>query len=281
MVNFGPAAVFLCQGGMLPATYSSRHADLRFRITDTDGEVKEVFIPPLSGDASIGETLQHIIEFKNRSIHLTYTGEDQRDAHFATTLRGNARQNWSMVQDALPIGHAWNFANEARAFMALISTEEDKLDFIGQIRTYKKPRSVTVETFYNAIIQHHAALDLLDGNVAGLTAQELRQVFFNGHPIEWKANFLNAKLTVTNTNNLNVKTYMLPQERASNKAERDSAKRPHSPIADDDSHISDDDYADDETCPIHVYAPTKHTWGECNLNPKNRNQRRRGDNKQW
>jgi hypothetical protein len=54
--------------------------------------------------------------------------------------------------------------------MVLISTEEDKQDFVAQIRTYHKPHSITVEKFYNAFIQHHAALDLLDGNVAGLLA---------------------------------------------------------------------------------------------------------------
>jgi len=74
------------------------------------------------------------------------------------------------------------------------------------IQKYKKPRDVTIESFYGTIESHVEACNLLPGDIPKLMEPEKYRIFFNGMPQAWHT----TKLV------LNIKLYMVNQEHTSN-----------------------------------------------------------------
>jgi hypothetical protein len=69
-----------------------------------------------------------------------------------------------------------------KEFIAAHATEQDRNELVQQLMHPVKPRSLGVQAFLHHLFELNEAVVLLPGEAAALTAQQVKQVFYDGMP---------------------------------------------------------------------------------------------------
>jgi hypothetical protein len=101
---------------------------------------------------------------------------------FPRTLSGTLTTVWN--QSCTAIGMATgptleNFDLAKKEFIAAHATEQDWNELVQQLIHPVKPRSLGVQAFLHHLFELNEAVVLLPGEAAALTAQQVKQVFFD------------------------------------------------------------------------------------------------------
>jgi hypothetical protein len=75
-----------------------------------------------------------------------------------------------------------NFDLAKKEFIAAHATEQDRNELVQQLMHPVKPRSSRVQAFLQHLFELNEAVVLLPGEAAALTAQQVKQAFYDGIP---------------------------------------------------------------------------------------------------
>ena len=79
-----------------------------------------------------------------------------------------------------------NFDQRLCEFIAAHATPEDRYDLVQQLRTAKKPRSITVQAFWYRLREINTYIVWLPGNEPPLTEPQQKQAFYDSMPPKWQ-----------------------------------------------------------------------------------------------
>lgn len=227
---------------------------------------------------------------------------------YSRTLSKPLDSIWkSVLQDVLHTGRPQNteedFEYFLKAFVAVHTSPEDRYEALQQLRLYRKPPTLMVQSFYYRIREVNEMISWMPGTEPALDDRQIRQVFHDGMPQAWKSRFADAGKSTSVSQLADLLKYFRTQERqqaikahentvkqsltkqngqssrSSHGARRDhySRKRKGSLGGKDQSKAPSTRISDDADCPIH---PGKgHKWGECRSNAYSQNKKNKGENK--
>ena len=188
----------------------------RLRYLNADETLEEALLPFCKGD-TVGETLRHgktmWDEFQAMEFH-----QDAMFTLFRKTLQESALISWATVYDAIPTGTDLDMQRFRQALLDWIAEsahESDRASLLRYLRGARKPMSMTCEKVKNSLLLLNSMVEWLPGTEAPLTADGLRQAYFDLMPQAWRNRFMELGRPLHNETLTSLRTYFANQERLS------------------------------------------------------------------
>ena len=200
------------------ATTQPTERTIRFRQGNTQHEIYMRILQSFETD----KLLPHCLEFRTQMSRTTLAEANmgpQLFAQFPRTLVGFMTTVWDLLLTEFPPADQSVDAFDImlRHFIAAHCDEEDRHDFVDQLRTVKKPRWMTIGDFRYQFLLRCSYVEWLPGNAAPLTDDEQKEYFFKGTPEAWQKDFKKSK-TIGQETLTSIVYYMKKLEREANKA---------------------------------------------------------------
>jgi hypothetical protein len=166
------------------------------KIIEDDKELSHKMEMPPCGTGSESMT-RHVHEFSSRVENLEISPENERAcfALFRCSLTADSSSSAKMGWDEACNGNAITplskklFIRLGKKWIARSAVERDRADQIPCLRTVTKGPNTTVEEFESNLLLCNQLADWLPGPTPALTADELKQTFFNAMPRSWTTKF--------------------------------------------------------------------------------------------
>ena len=132
---------------------------------------------------------------------------------FPRTISAVLRTIWDNLVMAAPneVTEA-DFTASIQEFVASHVSAEDRHDLLVQLRSARKPRDISVQTFYYRIREINDYLLWMPGDEMMLSEEQLKQAFYDAMPNTWRERFLSAGKTVHDNSFAEVVHYFRQQE---------------------------------------------------------------------
>jgi hypothetical protein len=204
------------------------------------------------------------------------------------------------------------FRTWIQLFIASNATDLDTHELLDFIRQSNKPRTMKVQAFYIRLHELNDMVEWLPGNETKLTEKQLDQAFHDAMPDVWTARYANAGRSVRMDTHAQMLHFFRTQQAYADRAdfrnrtkavdkkknrnkEFDSSprrgrnkwhsdakhrlsrqeKQEHGRPKKAEAKAASNRVDDDAACPVH--PGSKHTWGDCFLNARNKSKKE--DNK--
>ena len=264
----------------------------------TIGNAKyEIHITPLR-DLSLDTLLPHCVDLMNKIRFVVGVAAHLGPSYYRVMPRAQSSVLTSIWDQIVPADRQEtpdNFAEDIRSFIAAHSTVEDRHELLQQLRSPRKPRELTVQSFYCRLLEINELVNWLPGDEPALTADQLKQAFYDAMPPTWRDRFIQAGHSSATKTQAELLHYFRQQEKNAKRKEEEneranrrerhrnkaSVKMVNKKREEGAKHKRKMSNKDKETdnkrsrlednapCPIHPNA--NHTWGECFANAYNKN----------
>ena len=192
--------------------------------TSHDGTARSIRISRCDGTGGIAQAVTHASTF-SQLVPDNLHNEEETFTAFQSTLIDAARLNWTDTIGALPAGHGWILINTMRTWIEAFGNAQDTSTLLSDLRTYKKPRSMTVNVFVARLRTLNSYVAWMPGNRQPLDNQALRDAFFQAMPTGWRTRFLAQNMTIDNTPLTTLTQHMSTYERIANEREAENIAR--------------------------------------------------------
>ena len=210
---------------------------------------------------------------------------------FPKTLSSILKTSWMAQYDGIAEGTILTselFALTCKNFIADHVTADVQCDALEQLRSARKPRSMTVRNFRYRFDELNGILKWFPGTLPVLTADERKQYIYSAMPPTWQEKFVSAGKNFRTHTIAQIVDYFQSLEVLSNRRQEDNQKRQKKASGDNKPKDKRSAYKGkkpfvpkdkktvsidaDSTCPVHPDLP--HSWGRCFSNPANKNKKR-------
>ena len=101
------------------------------------------------------------------------------------------RVTWNAIpnNDSMEPLSLANWHDKAHNWILSKCGRDNAVSVLQQLRTWRKPRHVTVPDNYHYMTKVNNAVEFMSSTEKKLDANELKRVFFNSHPYAWKRAF--------------------------------------------------------------------------------------------
>jgi hypothetical protein len=225
----------------------------------------------------------HCDLFINKVLNTVPTVNQQGPSlfgNFPRTMSTVLQTEWQQVLLDHPVEAqtVQTFRESILHFIAVHFDPEDQHQLLQQLRRPRKPRSLSVQTYFYCYKRTNGFMNLLPGPAQELNNDEVRQAIYAAMPLKWQNEYTQIKGRVDQQTLAEVVRFFRNCEKIANQAdennrikqrrEADARKRSASSATQSNgnkraktgSHGSD-------KCPKHPNA--NHTWAQCFLNPDN------------
>jgi hypothetical protein len=177
------------------------------------------------------DLLMHCIEVRNK-INTVISTESHRGPSlhrvFPRTLSVVLRAVWDqLIVEAVPDAAevtADQFDQRLKEFIAAHATAEDRYDLVQQLRTARKPRTITVQALWYRLREINTYVDWLPGAEPPLTEPQQKQAFYDAMPSKWQERFISAGNSIAALTMAQMVRYFRQQETLAIKREQENSQ---------------------------------------------------------
>jgi hypothetical protein len=276
-----------------------------YKLTGDSGKItfkqKKATIRKFQGEC-VEELLYTIDNFRD-TIQDTGLAPDELHTEFGKILGHGPRKRWKALPKISTFAYSKDTAGLSEALRDFIKSyvkdvrAKDTMLSSLEHGLFKKPMEKSVVEHLNRCEMLFDYIDLLPGDrTMKLTDKERKLYFFKTFPNAWKEAFIKTAKDLYSCDLDDMKEFMMRQKTSSDSEEqkRKKLEEKKKKKSNDNPNSKDNNsnrrnksnyrkqenngngkfqskqISDDKPCPIH--PGTKHTWGQCNMNPKSRRQ---------